>query len=593
MNHFLGLYRCLWVIPVFTIGLQKGLGQSHTKKEVDTWLEMAIDLSANEPDSSLVYFEKAKKALSVSKKSWTRLRILYDLYYSSYLNELNNYDSSLYYVNRALKQTKGVDSLQKLEGLTYNYLGQLYQNSMHYEKALDCFLKSIAIYEAHNDPDLYFDYHNLANIYLDLGMDSLAIEAYKEADRRAPDDPYIKYSININLAYLYLQMDLPHVAGPIFKKIEPFFSNTEVGTRNNRFMGLVSYADYYVAVDSLLKAREVLDSAASLAKKLDIRQVDMFLSRSWSRYYKAKGDYAKAYGYITDYHALSDSLDGVEVRNSLNELQTKYATAEKERQIQAQELRLEKSSARQRILILSTGAILIILVLLAYFYMNSRKKRKLLYAQNLQIQKANREIENLMRESHHRIKNNLQVVSSLLKMQSKNVHSPEARASLIEAFNRVKTIALLHQKLQGSQTFKEVDLQEFVEQLVQASKDSLVGNQSQVALFTKAEKVEVSTDMAISIGLVINELITNAIKYAFSASEKGVVHIDLKVEKGSLHLRVSDTGKGFPADFKFEELNSLGFKIVRSMATKLKAQVKVSTNKGAVIDIEIPYERAA
>src|SRR5690606_6248108 len=100
------------------------------------------------------------------------------------------------------------------------------------------------------------------------------------------------------------------------------------------------------------------------------------------------------------------------------------------------------------------------------FLIDSRRKSKLLSHKNKLIQDAYNEIENLIRESHHLIKNNLQVVSSLLKLQSKSVKSAEARASLLEAFNRVKAIAVLHQKLQGSNTFKTVKMDDFIRQLV-------------------------------------------------------------------------------------------------------------------------------
>lgn len=566
--------------------------QNQSVKPFDKWIEKVRVLSISTPDSASHYLNKIKKHLKEHPNEKNNIR--YFITYANYFNNLNNYDSALFYLNQSLVRCRGVDSLKKYEAITYSYLAELYKHALNMEKALEYQLRCIEISTALKDPERFIDYNSLGGIHQAMGEDSLAMLSYEKAlNLSPPNHKLFIVSLNASLFLLYDDNNQIEKSREAQMTVKPWLDDPQVFDLRAKIAWYLNQSRYYLRVDSLDKAEEMLNIARPLADSADITEMHLYLSTYESDYYIARGDYKRAFEANERYHMLSDSLDGLEVQNNLNALQTKYETAEKERLISEQSLILEKNEARQLALFIVLMGILSITGLLIYFYINSRKKRKLLQTKNMQIQDAHAEIENLMRESHHRIKNNLQVVSSLLKMQSKNVSSAEGKDALLEAYHRIQTIAMLHQKLQGSQSFKTVNTKEFIDQLIEAIKRSLLTNESNITFEQNIESTEITTDVAISLGLMINELVTNAVKYAFDTNLKGKVEINLKLSTDHLHLRISDSGKGFPIDFTFETLNSLGYKIVRSMATKLKADVHTKNENGAVIEINIPYERAA
>jgi two-component sensor histidine kinase len=568
--------------------------QQFSKANIEKTLLLAYDLNFNKPDSARTLFEKIKPHIKAS--DWHDLQIDFDLYYGDYFNEINNYDSSLYYLNQVMKRCKKHDSLEVKLGVAYSFLSELYQNALNYPKALAYAKRSIVISEKYQLSETYIDYHNLSLIYSEYGEDSLAIWALNKSAELAPkDNDEVTFSINTNLALMLVEGGRYAEARKLLTQIEDFLRKDDIETINNRFNGTLIYANYYMEVDSLDKALSMIHHADSLAKQLKIAEINMFLSEAYADYYIAIGDFELAYDYRMRSQEITDSLDGADVQKNLNELQTKYATAEKERKISEQTLKIRENENRKRLYQVVIGFISGILLLLFYFYLNSSKKRKLLHKKNQQIEEAHTAIENLMRESHHRIKNNLQVVSSLLKIQSKNARTQEAKSGLLEAYSRISTIALLHQKLQGSEGFEHINSKDFLGQLIPAIQHSLAGENKVNKFEIDLEKINISMDSAISIGLIVNELLTNAIKYAFQDQKEVAtfVRISLKKQTSSLTLIVADNGKGLPDDFNIDGLKSLGFKIVRSMASKLKATVFTKNDNGAVIEINIPYEGVA
>ncbi|WP_417609319.1 histidine kinase dimerization/phosphoacceptor domain -containing protein [Owenweeksia hongkongensis] len=302
-------------------------------------------------------------------------------------------------------------------------------------------------------------------------------------------------------------------------------------------------------------------------------------------FYKKMGIMDSAFHYQKLYYNISDSIVDLETRKYTNQLETQYETAKKEKRIQALETQSKLQKAKNQLSLTVAIAIGVILIIVIYFLIQNRKKSKRLAEQNKIIQQSHKEIEDLIRESHHRIKNNLQVVSSLLKMQSKNAKSEETKANLLEAFNRVKTIAVLHQKLQGSQTFKQIQMQEFVSQLTEVIQGSVMSSDQDIQLSTDVDPILLSTDQSISIGLIINEVLTNSFKYAF-AENKGSIILQLKEEgTDSIILKICDDGKGLPEDFDISQNPSLGYKIINSMTVKLKGKLDISGINGTCTSI--------
>lgn len=503
------------------------------------------------------------------------------------------YDSSIYHHIKAIEIYEDVDSLRKKLITAYHNLSTVYSSSENGQKALEYTKKSLSIaQELKSNIDIPYAYFNIGFIHHGLEHYDSAQVNYRKTIYSFPSDSisYLKLAAFANLGKVFLELEQLDSSNKYFQlyqegsKIYP-----DSSMYNNMHVSRTLF-EYNLKTKNYGQAQKNLKRALGYARTLDMPTEIAIEYDNYASYYKDKGIYDSALYYYTKSQELSDSIESAEVRNKIVEIETKYQTAKKENKILELESEAEVNQAQNNLLSLATISLIVIMIIVLAFFTINRRKSKELAKQNIIIQKSYKEIEDLIRESHHRIKNNLQVVSSLLKMQSKNVKSDEARSSLVEAFNRVKTITLLHQRLQGSQTFKVIKMEEFIGQLVDNIKHSVTNSDSNIAIKTQIESVEVDTDQSISIGLIINELITNSIKYAFP-NKSGEISITLKVINNKLELEIADNGIGFPEDFDPQSGKSLGFKIVKSLSIKLKAEMLVSNENGAHVKILIPQSQ--
>jgi PAS domain S-box-containing protein len=206
-----------------------------------------------------------------------------------------------------------------------------------------------------------------------------------------------------------------------------------------------------------------------------------------------------------------------------------------------------------------------------------------------QIKSSLQEKEILLKEIHHRVKNNLQIISSLLQLQEKYFKNEEYVSVFRESQNRVKTMAMIHEKLYQSKNLAEVDFHDYIDNLSHSLFASYRVSPSQVELSLKLERIPLNINTAIPCGLLINELISNIFKHAFPASRKGKITVEMKRLPGSLiYLKIRDNGVGLPKNFNVEKCESLGLKLVRTLAMQLDGKLSIKSSKGAEFSIEFP-----
>ena len=183
---------------------------------------------------------------------------------------------------------------------------------------------------------------------------------------------------------------------------------------------------------------------------------------------------------------------------------------------------------------------------------------------------------------HHRVKNNLQLVSSLLSLQARNVDDPRVSEILQNSQSRIGTMALLHKKLYTSEDISSVPYQDYVENLASSVSEAYETDACDVTLEINLEDVKFGIDTSVPLGLILNELITNSYKYAFKGRSKGLVKIDLvHLGGGRHHLTVADDGVGMPKGFNLANATSLGLELVNVLSEQLGGSVKyLSTEKG-------------
>ncbi len=202
-------------------------------------------------------------------------------------------------------------------------------------------------------------------------------------------------------------------------------------------------------------------------------------------------------------------------------------------------------------------------------------KRKLV-KKNIQLEKALEEKEMLLKEIHHRVKNNLMVISSLLSLQSRYIKDKKALAVFKESQNRAKSMALIHEKLYRSTDLKRIDFGEYIRTFSAELYHSIVGDPRQVKLELNVEHVMLDINTSIPLGLIVNELITNSMKYAFPPGSKGKIKIDFYPQDDYFILNVSDDGIGIPEEVDVENTKSLGLQLVNSLTEQINGQLTVN-----------------
>ncbi|HUU28812.1 MAG TPA: PAS domain S-box protein [archaeon] len=203
-----------------------------------------------------------------------------------------------------------------------------------------------------------------------------------------------------------------------------------------------------------------------------------------------------------------------------------------------------------------------------------------------QIRSSLREKEVLLREIHHRVKNNLQVISSLLDLQAGYLQDPQGLQVLRDSRNRVRVMALIHEKLYQSLDLARIDTAEYIQNVVDYLFQAYEGMSSTINLSVRVEDVSLAIESAIPCGLIINELVTNALKHAFPSGKEGEIRVELcKKDGGGLTLVVSDSGIGLPPDFDFQKPPSLGLRLVKMLTSQLMGTIELDRSSGTTFKI--------
>jgi two-component sensor histidine kinase len=198
------------------------------------------------------------------------------------------------------------------------------------------------------------------------------------------------------------------------------------------------------------------------------------------------------------------------------------------------------------------------------------------------------EKEALLKEIHHRVKNNLQVVSSLLGLQSRAIQDPEMRKRFQESQNRIHSMALLHESLYQSENLSQIDFPDYIRQLA-AHLFRSYGVNERVQLKTDLDKLDLTLDTAVPCGLIINELLSNSLKYAFPNGRSGVIRIAMREEpEGRIRLVVADNGIGLASDLDWTTTPTLGLRLVRTLGQQLGATVEVNCRNGTEVQLAFP-----
>jgi len=336
-------------------------------------------------------------------------------------------------------------------------------------------------------------------------------------------------------------------------------------------------------------------SADSLIRVLYRQQQSSFVyfpqalfNKVLSYYYKQRNKPDSATLYLLKYYQLKDSLLEAAHYIQLKEIDTKYQTEEKDRLLAAaaelkalQTMQLNEAKKINHLMLAMVFALIIIVILIGYVWQQKRKQAYVL------TQKNNR-IELLIRELHHRIKNNLQIVAGILSLHANRLQNSTAKEALEEGKARVNAIALLHQRLYMDDDVANVNMQEYIQNLSVSLANSFGYSQTHVHTIVQLKEPMMTIDKAIPIGLIINELVTNAFKHAFKNIQEPLVTIEFNiVQNNILQIKVADNGIGIPNAINIQNNISFGMRMVHTLVKQLDAELFHSSLNGTLFIIEI------
>ncbi|MDB5149649.1 MAG: hypothetical protein JWQ57_3669, partial [Mucilaginibacter sp.] len=308
--------------------------------------------------------------------------------------------------------------------------------------------------------------------------------------------------------------------------------------------------------------------------------------------------YQSAIYHLISANTIKDSIFSSTKSKQIEQLQIEYETQQKETQITllSQKSLLEQANLRSANLVknLTIGAIFLLLVIAGLLFrqnVHNQKSNVVITSKYTLLEDLLQQKEWLLKEVHHRVKNNLQIVMSILNTQSAYLQNDIALEAIRGSQHRVNAIALLHQKLYSSATAALVSMPSYIAELIDYLSDSFDTSFRHIKIRQVLDPLNLDPALAVPLGLILNEAITNAIKYAFD-HDGGEIVVSLAVwNNNNAVLKVSDDGRGLPPGFDFCEANSLGMEMMKALGKQLKGKFSVENFHGVTLMITFPIEQ--
>jgi len=396
----------------------------------------------------------------------------------------------------------------------------------------------------------------MAGTYIDMGDIAIALEEYQRAVEyyQLSLATYIQRKQAPELTRVYNALAAANLKLRQFKKAEDYL--------------LKSYALQSRGIDQGTK-----------------RYTDYLLSKV----YEETGEMDNARRFRNEYLSLGGEVLNAETELKINQLQSAYEISKKEDALtlaaREQELKnLQLKDAKLR-LWGSVAVMGLLLMVAAVVYRNYRQKNKVA----IELAQKNERIETLMRELHHRVKNNLQVIGSVLNLQSLKLTDASAKSAIEEGKARVEAMSLLHQKMYLDDNLRAINIEEYITSLTKMLAHSFGYDQSIVQTRIELSSKNMDVDLATPLALIINELITNAFKHAFQQVDKPELTIELTEDMAdkTVSLKVSDNGEGI--NLAAVSPSSFGLKLIRTFVQQIGATMDISNTKGSVFNISFKY----
>lgn len=529
--------------------IQESMGNMRVVSALQNNMGAIFNLKGNFP-KALEYYQgslKIKRSLQQNAAAATTLNNIGIIHYQQ-----KQYDQASTYYQEALNLDTKIKNYAGMTR-TLGNIGLVEIDLKNYDGALKFYSQAYNLSDSTSLPCQKTYYANgLGTAYFELGEDELALEYALKALKVAQEceDQVIVSSSLVTLG----QIDI----------------------RQNRWSK---------GEDKLLRSYQV-------AKKNELKVELNEVTEELYTFYKSQRNIKKALQYHEELMTLRDSLFNEDLTQRLTSMEMTYTFEQEKDSIQfaqdnitlAYDAELDKRKSIQWMTVLILALAILFLVIVYRFYIQKRKANEGLVSKNKVISDALEEREVLLQEVHHRVKNNLQVVSSLLNIQSRYLKDEGAKRAILEGRDRVISMSMVHQRLYKNDNLSKIKIHEYLDQLSESIFETYKIEQDDIHLKTTLEPLDLDLETSINLGLITNELISNALKHAFTGKEKGEVHLTLC--KSDKHYKLSVADDGLGVDHEDDLKKSHGFKIIESLVRGLSASLEVQLQPSTCITVK-------
>lgn len=508
-----------------------------------------------------------------------------------------NFERALFYATEALKLSSDQANSADLDQI-YFYLGNVYRDYFaQLNKAMDSYQKSLAIIEQKKDYRYAYPFlvKNMARITILQGNPSEALTfVINQQQLHPPVSTIGKAAFEESLGICYDALGRQTTAKAHFENMLAYVERLDPLRQVPSYYGV---AMFYLRVKDYKRAKIFLDKMLMTPDGAIPIQIRKNIYHMSFKVDSLSGNYLSAIKNYERFKSLGDSVFNEARGKQIEEFLIKYETIQKEKAIQ--QLSIESKEAHEKLRQANTTRNIIIcgIVLMAFLlaisynrYLINQRNNRLLESQKREVVEKNdaletviREKEWLLKEIHHRVKNNLQIVMSLLNTQSAYINNDAALAAVRHSQQRMYAMSLIHQKLYESDNVAQVDIHSYIRELTHYLRD--IYGATRVQFEFDISNVQLDISQAVPLGLILNEAITNSIKYAFPGRE-GIVSIVTTVDETErVTIVIRDNGIGLPEGFDIEHSQTLGLNLIRGLAKQLSGTIEFGSGDGFLVSL--------
>lgn len=456
-----------------------------------------------------------------------------------------------------------------------------------------------------NDTNFVAGFYNDMGVYYNrLKMPDSALPYFIKADElitkkltynNETNNKFFKSLIEGNMALAFTNKGDYTKAIPFLKN--DIYYSMKVRDIESAFNSYVLISKCFTVLKDLKRAHLYMDTAQTISNVLNQPRVKLKLLYAQAELLDKEGNATLSVTRFKEYLNLKDSISNNEKEMQLINQQVALDMQNKEIELneknqQLQNARIQEAKQKAFRAYLMAGLVVLILLIVFLFYTNnsSKKREYELSQKNEQIQIQNKQIETslkekelLLKEIHHRVKNNLQIISSVINLQSDKTKDVEMLDMLKELKLRISSIALTHQMLYQKGSVNTVLLNEYLKNLVTQITQSYENRLVKIQVDIEQKQQYINIDTAIPLGLLVNEIITNSFKHAFKENKEGIIHLSASTSGNTASVEIKDNGIGLPANYKelLSNTNSLGFELISILTQQINAKMEIENTSGA------------